>query len=115
MKLIGFLFFCTLFIGVWAIDYPYDCGGTAPCDSACSSATVSCNLSASYHKPTSCRTDSTGTSITCTVLDGINTVAQTTSNCIGCSGGGPGDPGDGEFCDPVDPLWWVWCNPFPVL
>jgi hypothetical protein len=121
MKLKGLL--CVLALcGVMgmAVDYPYDCSGSAPCDSACTSDTVNCSLSGSYSQPTSCSTSATGTSINCKVRDGFTVVAETTSNCIGCgsggSGGGGSDPDEGgEFCDPIDPLWWVWCDPFPTI
>ena len=103
------------------VDTPYSCSGTALCPSSCTSTTVSCSLSGTIDGSWSCNTQAGSSSIKCEVKNAQGTViSETTSHCSGCSGGGGSgggsDPGaGGEFCDPIDPLWWIWCNPFPVI
>jgi hypothetical protein len=120
VKRVAVLFVFTA-LAVLAVDTPYQCSGSAACASDCQSSSVNCSLSGTINGNWSCHTASTQTSIACEVRDEEgNQIAYTIEHCSNCggSGGGSGgtDPGSGgEYCDPVDPLWWVWCNPFPVI
>ena len=109
-----FLIGLTLLLGSsLAIGDSFNCSGSGPCLD-CPSTTVQCLIFGSVSGATQCETIADGYSITCKVTQGDTVIAETTRNC-NCQGNGPDDPGEGEFCDPADPLWWVFCNPFPVI
>lgn len=109
---------CILFLclagaaSLWAYDN-YSCSGTGPCDEDCLSDTVSCSLSGSAEGGTNCQTEATGEKITCKVYQDGELIGETTSNCLGCDSYGGADP-PSSGCDPSDPLYWLYCDPFAV-
>jgi hypothetical protein len=111
ITLLVFSSFLTFFI--LADDQPYFCTDTIICPSNCTSTTATCSISATVCESTTCEYEEGDASITCNVENAsMVVIASTTSRCLGCND--ELDPGDG-FCDPIDPLWWLNCNPFPEL
>ena len=105
-------FFTLTIVSVYiVVADPYSCNGSTTCtDGGC---TASCSLTGSYEGATSCWVTSDTDSVTCTVKQGQLVIATTTSNC-NCGGGGSAGTGNPDVCDPTQPLYWVYCDPFAL-
>ena len=111
MKTILFVCACfALAFSLLAVDIPYSCEGSVVCDSGC---IASCSISGTADGATRCVTIGDGSvGITCEVWQGevLLSVTDTSCNCGGSGGSG----GTGGVCDPTIPLWWIFCDPFPM-
>ena len=107
------LLVCAVFVFVTtlnAVDIPYSCTGSVVCDNGC---LVDCFVSGTIDGPTTCDTQADPNSgIICQVWQGNTLIAETETSC-NCGGGG-GSGGTGDTCDVTQPLWWIFCNPWPM-
>jgi len=90
------------------------CSGTRECGECHGvTTTASCRLEGNFSGPTTCQTFTHGNQIDCTISVNQQPAVTITSTCLPCIDSGSPLDGGGQFCDPIIPYWWVFCDSLP--